>query len=404
MNQKGGIMENMGQRKRTKFPGVYSRRGIQRKGEHRGKPDTAFDISYKKEGRKIWEKVGWKAEGYSAKLASEVRAERLRMIRHGQELPREKAKVPRLSEMWKIYFDWAGENKTRGGRDDLYLYKNHLKEPLAKKRLNEVTSFDLERLKSNLTRKDLSPASVKHILILVREIYNKAGNWGKYQGPNPVKGVKLPTLSNRRERFLSHDEADLLLNELKAVSPSVHDQALLSLHCGLRAGEIFNLRGQDLDFQNGLIRIMDPKNKASRTAYMTQAVKEMLKTRLPENPNDLVFADRWHGEPIKIISKTFDRAIKKLGLNKDVEDPRQKVVFHTLRHTFASWLAIQGTPLLTIKELLGHKTLAMTERYSHLTPDMKKRATLALEESFNASRTGKKVIPLGIAKEAPVTQ
>ena len=57
-----------------------------------------------------------------------------------------------------------------------------------------------------------------------------------------------------------------------------------------------------------------------------------------------------------------------------------------------------------IKELLGHKTLAMTERYSHLTPDMKKGATLALEESFNASRTGKKVIPLGIAKEAPVTQ
>ena len=126
---------------------------------------------------------------------------------------------------------------------------------------------------------------------------------------------------------------------------------------------------------------------------MTQSVREMLKPRLPENLNDLVFADRWHGEPIKIISKTFDRAVEKLELNKDVEDPRQKVVFHTLRHTFASWLAIQGTPILTIKELLGHKSLAMTERYAHLIPDMKKDATLALEAAFNQSRAGRKVIP-----------
>jgi integrase len=234
---------------------------------------------------------------------------------------------------------------------------------------------------------------VKHCLVLVREIFNKAIHWGKYKGENPVRGVKLPTLSNKRERFLSHEEADLLLNELKAVSPSVHDQALFALHCGLRAGEIFNLRGQDLDFENGLIRIMDPKNKASRTAYMTQAVKEILKARFPKNLNDLIFEDRWHGEPIKNISKTFDRAVKKLELNKDVEDPRQKVVFHTLRHSFASWLAIQGTPILTIKELLGHKSLTMTERYSHLAPSAKKDATLALEAAFNQSRAGRKVIP-----------
>ena len=394
-------MENNGQRKRTKFPGVYSRKGIQRKGEHKGKPDIAFDITYKKEGRKIWEKVGWKAEGYSAKLASDVRSERLRMIRHGQELPREKARVPRFSEMANLYLQWGEENKNDKGNDESR-YKNHLKNPLGKKRLNEISSFDLERLKSNLTKKELAPATVKHCLVLVREIFNKAIEWKKYIGPNPVKGVKLPTLSNRRERFLSHDEADLLLNELKAVSPSFHDQALISLHCGLRAGEIFNLRGQDLDFENGLMRIMNPKNKASRTAYMTQAVREILKVRLPKNLNDHIFEDRSHHDRVERVSGTFKRAVDKLGLNKDVEDPRQKVVFHTLRHTFASWLAIQGTPILTIKELLGHKTLAMTERYSHLAPSAMKDATFALEAAFNQSRNGKKVIPLEVRKEIPV--
>jgi integrase len=62
----------------------------------------------------------------------------------------------------------------------------------------------------------------------------------------------------------------------------------------------------------------------------------------------------------------------KSRFNNGVTDRRQKITFHTLRHTFASWLAMQGTPLLTIKELLGHQSLAMTERYSHLSPGQKK--------------------------------
>ncbi|MBK7552183.1 MAG: tyrosine-type recombinase/integrase [Syntrophaceae bacterium] len=86
-----------------------------------------------------------------------------------------------------------------------------------------------------------------------------------------------------------------------------------------------------------------------------------------ENPEDFVFQSK-RGEKIKEVSHTFDRVVKDLKINEGIKDPRQKVVFHTLRHTFASWLAIQGTPILTIKELLGHQTLAMTERYSHLSP------------------------------------
>jgi integrase len=233
---------------------------------------------------------------------------------------------------------------------------------------------------------------------LVREIFNKAIAWKKYQGQHPLRGVKMPTLNNRRERFLSHEEADKLLTELKTVSQSVHDQALLSLHCGLRAGEIFNLRGQDLDFENGIIRIMDPKNKTNRTAYMTQATRERLKERIPKEANELIFKDRWHKGQIAAVSKTFENAVEELGFNKGVEDPRQRVVFHTLRHTFASWLAIQGTPILTIKELMGHKSLSMTERYAHLSPDMKRDATLDLEASFNKSRNGK-AIPIEAAKE-----
>lgn len=382
-------------RKLTKFLGVYSRKGIHKKGKHKGKIDTAFDISFKdSEGKKVWKKIGWSLEGVTPKLASEYRGEWVRKIRLGEDLPWKKKKTPRFSEMAKVYLEWVKENKSRD-IDDKGRYENHLKNPLGKKRLNEISPFDLERLKSNLTKKELAPATVRQVLYLVREIFNKAKEWGKFQGDHPLKTVKLPTLNNKRERFLSHEEADLLLNELAEINgKATHDQALLSLHTGLRAGEIFNLRGQDLDFENGLIRIMDPKNKNNRSAFMTEAVREMLKARFPKDPGDLIFKERGTGDRIKVVSQSFDRAVENLGFNKDVEDPRQKVVFHTLRHTFASWLAIQGTPILTIKELLGHKSLAMTERYSHLAPSAKKDATLALEAAFNQSRNGKKVIPI----------
>ena len=380
---------------KTKTLGVYFRPSDGHR-MHGGKADVCFYIRYKNEGRQYLEKVGWQSEGYSAKLASQIRAERLRAIRHGEELPKDKKKVPKFSEIAKAYLKWAKENRTREGRDELYRYKAHIESSLGNKKVNEISSFDLERLKSTITKKGLSPATVRHCLVLVREIFNKAIAWKKYQGTNPIKGMKMPSVNNRRERFLSHEEADRLLNELDKASKTVHDQALLSLHSGLRAGEIFNLRGQDLDFENGLIRIMDPKNKANRTAYMTGAVRNMLKERVPDNPNDLIFKDRKHGERIESISTTFDRTVKRLGFNNGVTDPRQRVVFHSLRHTFASWLALEGNlggnSILTIKELLGHKTLAMTERYSHLIPDMKKQAVMTLEQSFNQKRTGKNAL------------
>ena len=167
-------------------------------------------------------------------------------------------------------------------------------------------------------------------------------------------------------------------------SPQLHDICLLSLHCGLRAGEILNLRGQDLDFENGLIHIADPKNKHPRKAYMTIRVKKMLLKRIPASPGVLIFKSR-EGGHITSVSRTFERVIDDLDFNKGITDTRQKVVFHSLRHSFASWLALQGEPIQVIGELLGHRTLTMTQRYSHLTGDHKRRATLALEKGFAAS-------------------
>lgn len=370
-------------RTRTKYAGVYQRSSNAR--IHNGKSDVCFDISYKWDGRKIWEKIGWISEGYSAKIASEIRGERLRNIRHGEDLPKKKTKAPLFEQVMRKYLDWADKSKKHGKRADEYFY-GHLKR-LNSKRLNEISPFDLEKIKIQSLEKGFAPSTVRHILVLVGEVFNKAITWGLYKGENPAKKVKKPVPQNRRERFLTREEANRLLTELQKVSSQMHDICLLSLHLGLRAGEIFNLKGQDLDFENELIHISDPKNKQPRKAYMTGKIKSMLLNRYPRSPNEFVFIARNGGKIIE-VSRSFERVVNHINLNDGIKDTRQKVVFHTLRHTFASWLALEGETIQTIAELLGHRTLEMTQRYSHLTGDHKRRATLNLEKAFNETKTG----------------
>jgi len=368
----------MSKRTKTKYPGVY-RRELE-KPMTNGKADFCFDITYKLDGKKVWEKVGWLSDGYSEKLARDIRAERTRSIRHGFELPKQKVKIPQLDEVWKKYDTWARANKR--ARDDISRYNNHIKDRFRNKRLNEISSFDLERFKSELLKEGLAPATVKHCLVVIRQVYNKAMAWSLYKGENPVKGVKMPVVMNRRTRFLSYDEATKLLEALKAEDILIHDMALLSLYTGLRAGEVFNLKGHDLDFENGIIRISDPKNNTMRYAYMTDAVKDMLQRRSPAIPGDLIFKNS-NGGKFQQIPKVFRKIVNDLGFNNGVEDRREAVTYHSMRHTFASWLAIQGESLITLKELLGHKTTAMSERYAHLIPDTKRTAVSKLEKNFN---------------------
>jgi integrase len=157
--------------------------------------------------------------------------------------------------------------------------------------------------------------------------------------------------------------------------------SLLSLYCGLRAGEIFNLTWSDVDFRNETIMIKDTKSGRNRNAIMTAAVKSMLEQRKSCRQFDMIFPSRT-GDKTTEVSRTFDRTVDRIGFNKGITDRRQKAVFHTLRHTYASWLVMSGVDLYTVQKLMGHSTIAMTERYSHLAPDHLKGAVRKLENSL----------------------
>ncbi|HNZ65241.1 MAG TPA: site-specific integrase [Smithella sp.] len=395
----------MAGRQKTKYRGVYERIAEQR--TWKGKPDVAFDITFRFQGKKIWEKVGWLSEGYTAQLAADVLAERIRSKRHGDELPQQKKIAVTFQKLAEKYLKWSEQNKNRNGIEDKSRYEKHLKARFDNKRLDEITLLDLERLKRDMTNDGKSPKTIAHCLALIRAMYNKAIDGSltgiRYNGENPVKkkrpGEKkgiMPIVKNARDRFLTVSESEILLKELKRnhqkkneyielEDPKLHDMALISLHTGARAGEIFNLKGQDADFQNELTALRDTKNTETRYAPMTEDVKKILEKRKPDDLNAYFFTNK-DGGKIKEVSNAFQQIVNKLGFNDGIEDARQRVVFHTLRHTFASWLAIQGTPLYTIAKLMGHKSIAMSERYAHLSPDHKREAVNAVASTLKKNK------------------
>ena len=196
-------------------------------------------------------------------------------------------------------------------------------------------------------------------------------------------------VNNKRLRYFTHVEVDILLEALKSKSQQVHDMTLFSLHTGARAGEVFSLTWGVVNLKNGTAQLRDGKG-VDRHAYLTDATQSMLEQLHQEqDPSELVFTDS-EGEKITKISNTFERTVKELGLNNGVTDSRDKAIFHTCRHTFASWHVQNGTDLYTVKELLGHSTIQLTERYSHLRPDGLKKAA----RDFDKSIIKNNIVPL----------
>lgn len=205
---------------------------------------------------------------------------------------------------------------------------------------------------------------------LLRRILRKALSLELYEGKLPL--FIMPKFDNKRLRYLSLSEADLLLSSLREETQLWHDITLFDLQTGLRANEIFSLKRCHVHFRDKILYVMDPKNKTNRSVPLNAVATEILQCYLPERQEDLFFTN--NGIPISEAGTPFRRVVKKCGFNAGITDRRNRVVFHTLRHTFASWLVQNGTPLMVVGDILGHKSITMTQRYAHLAPSQALKA------------------------------
>ena len=242
--------------------------------------------------------------------------------------------------------------------------------------LSEITPHKIEKFKAERARV-VAPATVNRHLACLKSIFNKAIAWHKYTSANPVCQVKLFKENNQRLRFLEKEEiAKLLSNCTKHLRPIV----IIALHTGMRKGEILELKWRDVDFRRGIIYLYNTKNNEKREIPVNEQVKTALIRTLKHPKSEYIFCKK-DGSPIGDIKKTFFTALRKSGIN-DVPN-KEKIVFHSLRHTFASHLVMSGVDLNTVRELMGHKSPQMTLRYSHLSPSHKKRAVDVLSKRMD---------------------
>ena len=354
--------------KSRKFQGVYYRVSTEKK--HHGKPDRAFWITWTQNGIKKWELIGNASNGYSEELAYQRRIEIVNKVNAGQTPDiRSRRKAVTLEAVVQAFFDWRkGEGKNI--YSDNSRHKKHVKPFFGVIPIQQITPEMLDKFKAAMLACQ-APSSVKKLFGTLRSAVNFAIKRQLFTGANPfstqTSTFTLPREDNKGERFLTRNETKALLEQLELRSAQLHDMAFVSLYTGMRSTEIFGMRGADIDENNRVANIHAKGGEREAVLLSDEVLAVLLKHRT--TPDALLFQKRGGGR-ISQISTAFSRAVDSLKLNDGIDDTRYKVWFHTLRHTFASWLAQSGeVGLHELMKLLRHKNVEMTLRYAHLIPD-----------------------------------
>jgi len=323
-----------------------------------------IDFTFK--GQRIRESIGPSRRG-----AEKVIAKKKAEIAENKFLDVRKDPEPiTFHEFAKEYLKWAKTNKKASTYSRDISIMRGLGREFEGKNIQDVTSWLIEKWKSKRSEK-FKPGSVNRELALLKHIFSKALEWKKIK-ENPSHKVKRLKGAARRVRYLMPDEIQVLLSNCDGLLRGLLKSLVtVALHTGARKGELQGLEWSNVNFDLGLISLLDTKNGERRDIAMNETVRATLEGM--ERKNEFVFPNR-NGKRIDNaqVQIAFQEALKRSG----IEDFH----FHDLRHTFASNLVMQeGVELNDIRELLGHKKMDMTLRYAHLSPKHKGKVVNILD-------------------------
>jgi integrase len=249
----------------------------------------------------------------------------------------------------------------RSWKCDLSTLRVHLLPALGDREMDSIKRTDILALQQQWIREGKAPGTINKYLVLLRYVFNLAIRWDvPGVTVNPTKDVALLQVDNKRQRFLSADEAQALIEAVHHSDNSVLESIVsMLLITGARKREVLDARWEDIDWQRRLWKI--PKTKAGKARYvpLSAAALELLESRKrPSGRSGFIFPNPKTDKPFQSIFYSWDTARKQAGL----DDLRM----HDLRHSFASFLINGGRSLYEVQQLLGHSTSQMTQRYAHL--------------------------------------
>ena len=297
-------------------------------------------------------------------------AEELRLVymAHMGKVP--KVMDKKISDFMQEYLNWARRQNSFITKKSL---ATRILDEYGSMYLSQITTLHLEQLQSKLLDEGKKPSTVNGYIAMFKHMFTKAADWGYVDDDclKKIKKVKLLKNPNHRLRYLTYEEAARLLEICKTKYPQIYPVVVIALNTGMRKNEILSLTWDDIDLVNGYILIKQSKNGTRREIPINNNVRQVLNSIPRDISGGRIFAKNLNIRSDK--RSGFGQALK-LARIKDFH-------FHDLRHTFASWLAMSGVDIQTIKELLGHKTLFMTLRYAHLSPSHRRKAVEILDSS-----------------------
>ena len=289
-------------------------------------------------------------------------------IREGIHFSQAEAKRHTFADMVERYIKTVLTNKSAKIQ---YQYAQQLRKWcsfLGDLTLDKITPALIAEQRENLAteitpRSTLrSPASVNRYLSALSSVFSIAIKEWQWIDENPVKKISKFRENKGRDRFLSAEEIDRLLLACKeSYNKNLYLVVVLSLITGARRMEIWGLRWADIDLNAGKAILRETKNKQTRVVPIQSYALELMreKSKVRRIDTDLVFPGTVDPQKPFDFRKSWESVLRKTAI-KDFR-------WHDLRHSAGSYLAMNGASVREIAEILGHKTLQMAMRYSHLS-------------------------------------
>lgn len=374
---------------------------------------VTFYFAYRtSDGRRLRSRIGaypavtapnarLKAEKLSAEV---VLGSNPQQEKQTERIKRQRAKHESLAGFIEHkYKDWALSHQRRGQETLDLLHRNF--KHLQAKNLKDISAWEIQKWRTERSKAGLSPSTINRSVTTLKAVLNRALEWGVIE-TNPLQTIKPLKLDSKGViRYLSEDEEHRLRAALNDRQQELVDSrnsgnawreargkekypdltgalvdylkplVLVVLNTGIRRGEAFSLKWENVNFERKSLVVMGSNAKSGHTRHVplnTESVT-ILREWFEKAESELVFPSTVTKRKLVTVQKVWAPLMRRAGI--------ERFRFHDLRHTFASKLVMEGVDLYTVKELMGHSTIQMTERYAHLAPEHKASAVEKLVKS-----------------------
>jgi integrase len=296
------------------------------------------------------------------------------------EIARGEKDPPPLPKTFDVLCDYWIEHRAaakRSGKDDESIIRKHLRPAFGKLGLRDVTVAAVDQFRKG--RGDISGKTLANILTLLITLLNTASDLGWLTKVPKIKKPKVKVFEKDFRYLRNKEEIGKFLTAALAEGEQVHLLYALAIYTGLRAGETAALRWSNIDFVNRRITVensFDGLTKGGEVRYvpLLDPLVPLLDGALKRSTGELIFTNQrggMFGESSRIFQEVLHRVLDRAGFveMKRNGKNRRYIVFHGLRHTFASHWVMGGGDLYKLQRIMGHASIEMTMRYAHLAPE-----------------------------------